>query len=106
MITVNMKIKVSCQEYSKALQLINIIIGAIQPVKGLISCKAYRDIDDEDTLVMIQKWESGEVMERYIRSSKYRAVLDLMELSCEKPEVSFDNVSGTMGMKYLNAVRG
>ena len=106
MITVNMRKKVSCQECSKALKLMNFIIGKIQSVKGLISCKAYRDIDDEDTLGMIQKWESGEIMERYIRSSNYCAVMDLLELSCEKPEVSFDNVSGTMGMKYLNAVRG
>jgi quinol monooxygenase YgiN len=106
MITVNMMIRVSSQKCSKALQLINIINGTIQSVKGLISCKAYQDIDDEDTLVMIQKWESGEVMERYIKSANYRAVMDLLELSCEQPEVSFDTVSGTRGMKYLNAVRG
>ena len=69
-------------------------------------CQAYRNIDDEDTLVMIQKWESGEVMERYIRSLRFRPVMDLMELSCEQPEVSFDIVSETMGMRYLDAVRG
>ena len=58
------------------------------------------------SLVMIQKWESGEEMERYIRSSMYRSVQELLELSIEQPKVSFDMVSWTMGMKYLNAVRG
>ena len=106
MITVNLKVKVPCEECSKALQLIKTIIEKIQSVTGLINCEAYRDIDDEDTLVMILKWESGEVMERYIRSSKFCAFIKLIELSCEKPVVSFDTVSGTMGMKYLNAVRG
>jgi quinol monooxygenase YgiN len=106
MITLNLKIKVPCEECSKAIKLLKIIIMKIQSVTGLINCKAYRDIDDEDTLVMIQKWESGEVMERYIKSANYRTVMELMELSCEKPEVSFDNVSETMGMKYLKAVRG
>lgn len=106
MITANWKIKVPCQECSKAIKLMNKIIGKIQSAKGLISCQAYRNIDDEDTLVMIQKWESGEVMERYIRSLRFRPVMDLMELSCEQPEVSFDIVSETMGMRYLNAVRG
>ena len=106
MITANWKIKVACQECSKAIKLMNKIIGKIQSAKGLISCQAYRNIDDEDTLVMIQKWESGEVMERYIRSSRYRPVMDLMALSCDQPEVSFDTVSGTMGMKYLKAIRG
>jgi len=106
MITANWKIKVACQECSKAIKLMNKIIGKIQSAKGLISCQAYRNIDDEDTLVMIQKWESGEVMERYIRSADYRVVMELMELSNEQPEVSFDTVSGTLGMKYLKAVRG
>ena len=55
---------------------------------------------------MIQKWESGEVIERYIKSLNYRAVMELMELSSDQPEVSFDTVSGTMGMKYIKAVRG
>ena len=111
MTTVTLKIKVSSQIHLKALQLINTILGKIQSVKGLFSCEAYREIDDEDTLVMIQKWESGEVMERYIKSSNYRAVMELMELSSDQPEVSFDTVSGdtvsgTMGMKYIKAVRG
>ena len=105
MITANWKIKVPCQECSKAIKLMNKIIRKIQSAKGLISCQVYRKIDDEDTLVMIQKWESSEVMERYIRSANYRVVMELMELSNEQPEVSFETVSGTLGMKYLNAVR-
>ena len=106
MITVNLRIKVQYQECSKALDLIKKAIGKIQSAKGLISCKAYRDIEDADSLVMIQQWESGEEMESYIRSSKYRSVQELLELSIEQPKVSFDMVSWTLGKKYLNVVRG
>lgn len=106
MITANLKVKVPTKKSSKALQLIHTIVGAIQPIKGLISCKAYQDVDDEDAFVMIQKWESGEAMEKYIKSSKYEPVMALMELSYEKPALSFDTVSATLGMKYLKAVRG
>ena len=53
----------------------------------------------------VQKWESQEALDEYIRSDAYRKILAVMELASEQPEIKFITASHKAGMELIEDLR-
>ncbi len=58
-----------------------------------------------EVLRFVERWRSREEMERHIRSDRYLRILAAMELSSERPEISFHAVSETKGLELIEGLR-
>lgn len=56
-------------------------------------------------ILYAEQWMSDEAIYGHIRSSLYRRVLAVIELSSQAPEISFYFVSHTKGMDLIQALR-
>src|SRR3954463_2295647 len=56
-------------------------------------------------ILYAEQWKSEEAICEHIRSSLYRRVLAVIELSTQAPEVSFYFVSHIKGMELIHALR-
>jgi quinol monooxygenase YgiN len=92
----------------KTEDLLQIIRGILEPTrvqKGCLSYSLCRDVEDENTFVIIERWATQEDLERFVRSENYHRLLTAMELLAEPPEVKINAISYTAGLEAVKAAR-
>ena len=72
---------------------------------GCLRCHITQDVDKRNTIIYTEEWQSREDLERHIRSSKYRQLLEIIELSALAPEIKFYTIAKTEGLEVVEAVR-
>ena len=53
----------------------------------------YDHVDNDDKLLLFERWSSKEDLERHLRSNHYRFLLEVLELSEEEPIAEIISVS-------------
>ena len=87
------------------LEILKSIQGPVSSQQGCAACHIYEEQGDDPAIVLVERWESEEALEKHVRSEAYRRILGALELSDSAPEVSFDYVSETEGMGLIERVR-
>ncbi len=100
-----MKIAFSPESRPKALELISAIIERIRVSPGCISYDVYQDVLGENSLTILEQWQSKAALDRFIRSDDYRSILALMELARQSPEIYFYTLSKIGGMEVIENLR-
>ncbi len=81
--------------------------GMLEPVRverGCLSYRLYEDVEDRNTLILVEEWKTQKDLETHIRTDNQRRVLGLMDLLSEQPELRFNTVSLTAGMELIEDV--
>ena len=81
------------------------VIDFTQGRHGCKGCACYEKHNDKRSVLYVEQWESQEELNRHIQSSIYSRIFSAMELASEAPEISFCEVSKTMGMDLVEALR-
>jgi quinol monooxygenase YgiN len=87
--------------------LLETMRGMLEPVRvemGCLSYCLYEDVEDRNTIVLVEEWETQNDLERHIRTDNQRRILTLMDLLSEQPELQYNTVSRTNGMDFINDV--
>jgi len=87
------------------LDVLRSVIAPTRLKSGCMDCAVYADQGKGQTILYLEQWQSGEHLERHIRSELYFRVLSAMELANEAPEIYFHEVSDTRGLEYVEALR-
>ena len=81
------------------------LLGPTRAARGCLSCNAYVDIEDQDTVVYQEEWETQDDLDVHLRSDNVKVLLSAMDLAPAAPEVSFDTISATRGIEVIEAAR-
>ena len=106
MIIVTLRMAVIPQKRSDFIETIR---GLLEPTRVEAGCKGYylyQDIEDENTFILIEEWETKTDLSSHIHKDSYRKLLALMDLLSEPPEIKFNTVSHSEGMEYVAEVLG
>jgi quinol monooxygenase YgiN len=87
------------------LEILRIYLGPACFQPGCISCNAYLELDNEDSLILVEKWQSKAYLDQHLSSSEYRKILALMDLSVEPPRIEFVTMSELGGMNVIEKAR-
>ena len=93
MIIVTLQVRVLAERREEVLQILRTMLEPARVKPGCISFRSYQDIENESRLCLVEEWNSKHDLDRRIRSDDYRKLLELMEMSAEKPELLFHTVS-------------
>src|SRR5512135_2204170 len=77
---------------------------SIQP--GCLSCRIYRDENEEAIFMVEEVWNSQNDLDRYLRSEDGHFMILVMEMACEPPEIKFQTVSEPAGLEVVEKARG
>ncbi len=105
MILASLRIVVTPERRNEVLKTLRPLLGPARVRSGCLDCRLYEDIEDLNTLLLVQSWASQTALESYICSEEYRKILAAMDLAAEKPEVAFHTITRTMGMEFIKTVR-
>mgnify|MGYP001818568737 FL=1 len=101
--TIRMAIPVA--KHNDALSILRPMAMQSRDDKGCLGYSVYRDIEDDNVLMIQGRWKSEENMGQHIRSEEYRNLLLVLEMSLKKPEIRFDTVSSSTGIETIEEIR-
>ena len=87
--------------------LLKTMRGMLEPVRverGCLSYRLYEDIEDRNTLVLVEEWKTQNDLESHIRTDNHRRLMALMDLLNKQPEMQFNTVSHTAGIDLIEDV--
>ncbi len=90
----------------EALEILRPIVERTRVEPGCISCRIYRDVQQEHTIMIEELWSSQEELERHLCSSDYQRVLLVIEMAKGQPEIRFSAISHTSGFETIAEARG
>jgi quinol monooxygenase YgiN len=92
----------------KMKSVLRTVQGLLEPMRVQPGCQGFtcsRDIEDEEVMVLEERWDTRKHMEQHVKSDGFRTILSMLEESGEKPVVEFHEVSGTSGMEEIGELR-
>jgi quinol monooxygenase YgiN len=84
--------------------LLETMRGMLEPARverGCLNYCLYEDVEDRNTFVLVEEWETQQDLESHIRTENQQRLLALMDLLSEQPELRFNTVSHTAGMDLI-----
>ena len=106
MIVSYLKISVPLERQQRIMDTLQYVKSGIQVQSRFNKYDAYKNLNNSDELIIIGKWKSREDLFKHIQSKDYKAILAVMEMSCELPEIRFNSVSSMGGLDFINEIRG
>jgi quinol monooxygenase YgiN len=105
MIGCTLVLKLSGRDRPKVIASLIPLLGSTRAQPGCGTCSLLCDVEDPDTLVLREEWDTREQLERHLASSEYRLVLAAIDLSRDEPHIHFDTVASRAGLEIVEAVR-
>jgi len=99
------RLLIPANKVNEALMILDSVIELTRLEEGCISCRLYRDLQEEGALMLEEIWSSQNDLERHLRTAKFHTVLLVVEMATEYPEIRFDVIAHTTGMETIQRIR-
>jgi quinol monooxygenase YgiN len=93
------------KKLSEAQEILGSMTEQIQFEPGCISCRLYRDVQEECALMFDETWTNEKDLLLHLQSDRYRRVLLVVEMSVEPPEIRFDTIVHSSGVETIEQAR-
>ena len=90
---------------TELIRALRIQMGRTRVQPGCIHCQINQDTEEPNTILYQEQWQSWSDIEHHIRSDRFSWILELMELSCNTPDLQFCDIHETRGMEYVKQIR-
>jgi quinol monooxygenase YgiN len=95
----------SAKQRVEMVEILRSVQDLTRPAPGCQGCWLCEDDLLHDHVRYVEQWESEDALTEHIRSDLYRRVLAAMELSKQRPEVSFYYTTEKKGFEVIEAAR-
>ncbi len=96
---------VSPKSHGEVIRILKLSRGPTRVQPGCLSFNYYQDLEDGNTILVEQVWNSPESFERYLGSDEFSNILVAFEQSAREPVIQIHDVSKTSGMEFIRKVR-
>ena len=105
MVIFTLYLEVAPSDRLSVLKTIHAIIGPTAVQKGCLHCGLYSNSQNDDELILLEKWKSQQELEKHVRSDDFRKILTVMETAKRKPEINFITVGSRAGLELVEKIR-
>jgi quinol monooxygenase YgiN len=105
MVLSTVRMAIPLEKHNDALRILRSIVVQSRNDPGCLSYLIYRDLEDNNVLMLQGNWKSRKNLDVHIRSDEYRNLLLVMEMSLKQPEIRIDTVSCSTGIESIEKVR-
>jgi len=99
-----MRVHIRAEKRREFLQNAGSVRNRLKNTSGCLRCDFYQDYENEDIFCFVQEWKSKPVLDDYLRSSNFGALLGAAKLFSEPAEIKLAITRG--GLEIVNAIRG
>jgi len=85
---------------------LNAITKYAGELRGCLECSVFEGIDDDGgTILVLERWESRDAMDRHARPGIYTEALNCIDPAVAPPEVFLCDVSAERGLDLIRELR-
>ena len=106
MILATIRMTIPSKKSGEALKILRSVVELCRDDPGCLSSHIYKDLQEEDVLMLEEVWRSEEDLVLHLRSNKYRNLLLVLEMARKQPEIRFDTISSSTGIETIEKARG
>lgn len=82
------------------------LMAPLRANPACVGCRLYRGVENDKVLAFEEEWRSKNELDSHMRSDDYRALLSVIDLSTQPPEIDLHTIGDTHGMKLMASFRG
>ncbi len=105
MVHATIRFELSPGSVREALDVLRPVAERTRIEPGCISCRIYRDVQQDQAIMVDESWTSHEELQRHLRSSDYQRILLVIEMARGHPEIRFDEVVRSTGFETIAEAR-
>jgi quinol monooxygenase YgiN len=105
MYTMTLNLILTPENETETITIIKSMTGPTSAVKECKDFRIYREIGNDESLMLYEEWESQKTLDRHIQSNEFRKILAVMELAKTAPQISFNNVQTREGFELVERLR-
>ena len=105
MILLNLRLIPPKNRIVEVVHALRLQMGRTEVLPGCSGCRLTQEVDEQNVIVYQEQWRGWSDVEKHVRSDRFSSLLELMEVSCQTPNLSFSDVHETRGMDYVEKLR-
>jgi len=106
MVVSTLRILTAPKSRAEVVRTLSAQLGPTRVQPGCHRCDLYQDIENRETITLVEEWESQAELDLRLRSDDYRSVLAPIEMAQEQPVIYFDTVTRRGGLEIVASARG
>ena len=106
MIVATIRMRTSSENRKELTQTFSSLSGPILTSKGCKSCRLYREVGNDDAIVLIEEWEQRGDWESHLESNEFSVLLGAMSLVHDPVAVEFKLLNQVSEIKTIQEIRG
>lgn len=87
------------------LRMLTAMLGRWKVQPGCSASYLYEEVEDPNTILVVQEWETNQDLIEHLQSDDYRHILATIELSDIPPVLHFDELLSRRGIEVVESVR-
>jgi quinol monooxygenase YgiN len=105
MIVTTIRMQTTPKNRRELMQTFRSLSDPIRCGHGCKSCRIYREVGDDETVIFIQEWDSRDHLDLHLGSNEFAVIVGAMSL-LEQPEtVEFQVLDQLEGSRSVEAIR-
>jgi quinol monooxygenase YgiN len=99
------RIAIPSDLHAEAKRILMPVLERTRLKPGCISCHLYQDFEENLVIMMDELWMNQAAIEKHLLSEDYLKILLVVEMAYKMPEISFNMISQTTGMNWIEKIR-
>ena len=105
MVVATIRIQTSPETRKELLQTLQSLSNPIKTESGCRSCRVYRELGNEEGVILIQEWDSKMHWYNHMRSEDFAVMMGAMSLLDESQKVELQLLDPVEGANSVQAVK-
>jgi quinol monooxygenase YgiN len=105
MIVTTIRMHTTSQNRKELMQTFRSLSSPIKSGYGCRSCRIYREVGNEEAVLVIQEWDSRNCLDKHLRSDEFAVMVGAMSLLEQPGTVEFQVLDQLEGSRSVEAIR-
>ena len=105
MIIFTVTINVLQDRQKELIQTVRSLSKAVSSEKGFVDQGMYRNLEDENSILMVEQWETKDDLDEHLRSHSFGVLMGALNVLAVSWDVRFNMVSHSVGEEAILAAR-
>ena len=105
MIVTTLRMHTTPENRKELMQTFRSLYGSSPCGNGCKSCRVYRELGDEEAVIVIQEWDSINHLDKHLRSNEFAVMVGAMSLLEQPDTVEFQVLDQVEGSRSVEAIR-
>jgi quinol monooxygenase YgiN len=105
MIVTTIRMHTTPENRKELMQTFRSLSNPIKSEHGCKSCRIYREVGNEEAVIVIQEWDSRNHLDKHLRSDEFAVMVGAMSLLEQPDTVEFQVLDQVEGSRSVKAIR-